>query len=404
MTARIAAAYIRESEADETTDKEGQLIDCRTVAAREKIDPAGLVIFDDWNRSGSESAVRPAQERLLAEVKAGNVALIAARSIDRLMRSTVRMAEFYRLCDQHDTRIVTLREGEMREDNPSQWIARQSIMTAAEYESRVAKVRARAAVATKKRRGIPIGRPLYGSQPGESVDAVIRAFEDAGSFLGTCKLLNERGMKPRIGRWNVRTVARIIRRERPDLVPLHPRQGARTRATRIFSSLLVCGCGDTLTSMPRAGSVGYYCRRAHSNMAHPRPYVVSERKLLPWAREEIAHFRPVDENGEPFDSVLMGEASARERAALDARRANIIDMREAGQIDRAETDRRLAAVTDALVAVAAQERVAAVPSIDWAGPVADVNEGLRSLLVRIELDANLLPIRAEWRVPRFRRP
>jgi DNA invertase Pin-like site-specific DNA recombinase len=412
MTERIAAAYIRESEADANTDKEGQLIDCRLVAAREHIDPASLVVYDDWNRSGSESARRPAQDLLINDIRAGRVGIIVARSLDRMMRSTVRMAEMYRLCEKHGTRIVTLREGEMREDNPSQWIARQSIMTAAEYESRVAKVRARAAVATKKRNGIPQGRAKYDA---DTTDAVLAAYDAAGTFLGAVKALTTAGVPSMLGGkpnprgngssygWNVRTVGRIIRRERPGM-PAKARQGDRGPAHRhLLSGLLTCACGATLSSMPRPGGhqVGYYCRKAHGDASHSRPYVVSERFLMPWIKEEIARLIIPD-------AVTLATDNAAQRDALAGRleRANDLFVigPKAGGWTRERRDAEAAAVQIELDRLGAAEAVVNVPAIDWTWAPADVNAILRAILERVDLgpDMRPLPDGALWRVPEWR--
>ena len=86
---RYAACYIRESMGEDTDDsKEGQRQDCRTLATKDGTDPALLVEYDDWQRSGSESAKRPAQDKLIEDMRRGNVRVIYARSMDRLMRST----------------------------------------------------------------------------------------------------------------------------------------------------------------------------------------------------------------------------------------------------------------------------------------------------------------------------
>jgi DNA invertase Pin-like site-specific DNA recombinase len=412
MTERIAAAYIRESEADANTDKEGQLIDCRLVASREHIDPASLVVYDDWNRSGSESARRPAQDLLIDDIRAGRVGIIVARSLDRMMRSTVRMAEMYRLCEKHGTRIVTLREGEMREDNPSQWIARQSIMTAAEYESRVAKVRARAAVATKTRNGIPQGRAKYDA---DTTAAVLAAFDEAGTFLGAVKALTTAGVPSMLGGkpnprgngssygWNVRTVARIIRRERPGM-PAKARQGDRGPAHRhVLSGLLTCACDATLSSMPRPGGkqVGYWCRKAHSDPGHSRPYVVSERFLLPWIKAELSHLRL------PVDAVQLGREATAERADLTAQRERLALGYARGGLTQATYEAEDGALVVRLAALGDTEEAAAVSPIrpeEWdTWTPADLNAYVRAIVREIRLGSDMRPVSALWRNPALRR-
>lgn len=389
--ARYAAMYIRESTADEATDKEGQLIDCRTIAARDGVDPTTLVLFDDWSRSGSEGARRPEQDRLMREIRADRVSVVYARSLDRLMRSTVLMAQFYRLCDEHKTRVVTLREGEMRDDNPSQWIARQSIMTAAEYESRVGKVRAAAGVATKRRNGIHIGRLPYGEVEGENVQTIIDAFTEAGSFLGACKLLNDRQVPARVGEWNVRTVARILRRVNA-VEPGTQRGTAAGRQPRLFSGLLRCAtCKTILTSMPSKWSVRYYCKTAHTHKNHPRPYLTSEAKITPWAMTESRRETRITQTAEKTSSA---------QASLDftAKREAIINLAADLTITPDEARTRLRALEEAQQAVRTTERAVNVliKGVDWSLSVPEVNQALRSIWRYVELDTQMLPVRAQW--------
>lgn len=406
--------YIRESDKDKDADKEGQLIDCRTIAVRDGANPDALILYDDWNRSGSEGSKRPAQDKLIKDIKDGRVSAVYARSLDRLMRSTVEMAAFFKLCEKMHTRIVTLREGEMREDNPSQWIARQSIMMAAEYESRVGKIRAASTVATKRRNGIPMGRLAYGEQDGEDIQPLIDAFTEAGSFLGACKLLNERGIKTRLGGdWNVKSLSRILRRQDFENIPRPARRGAAAgRATRIFSGLLVCHCGDVLTSMPRfwrdihgvkhERSVGYYCRRAHSNTAHTRPYMITEPRLMPWARAEVTRglglLRPRFEEQ---------NASAAERERLDARRARVIDAFLDGTIDKPTRDNELAKTDAAITRLGETTKsirfVGITQTFDWTADPSVINANLHQLWRSVTLGNDLLPVTADWYVTPFDR-
>jgi DNA invertase Pin-like site-specific DNA recombinase len=410
---RYAAGYIRESSEDADRDpdaqKAGQREDVTTVAQRNGTDPATLLWYDDWGRSGSEHAKRPAQERLLADVRAGRIAVIYARSLDRLMRSTQRLRDLWTECGKTGTRIVTQREGDVSADkieaNPSAWMFVQSIMSAAEYESRVGRVRARASVATKKREGTPTGQVPYGKMPGEDVNLILDAFKEAGSFLGTAKRLNAAGIPPRRARkWDTHTVAGILRDNGAAPPPGPSSRGVRATAPHIFTGLLRCDFdNDVLTSMPRGGpgsrqrnpSVAYYCRDGHRDTTHPRPYVIAEGKVLAWAKMFLADFTTL--YGARVAAKLRaaeGDDTMARRAALVAKRNRWIEQYGEGLIDKAERDRRLADVQEEMAQVEPVKpfSILSIPGgltrvswIEWDGAPADVNAQLRRLWSAIRL-------------------
>lgn len=416
-------AYIRRSVARRADpgdiSREYQVAEVRRLAG----DPALVIIDRDWGKSAATDKTdrRLAFLALLDSIEAGEVSALYAYSTDRLARSVEWSARLLNACRRASVPIVT-REGRIEPGDASAALLFHVLASVNENALSGMEAKARATVERRRERNREAGRAdnagmgckPYGTMPGESTEAVIRAFGEAGSFNGAAKLLSERGVRSRLsGRpnprenggtygWSCRSVSRIVRRERPDLLPAHPRQGARTRSTRTFAGLLTCHCGTTLTSMPRATSVGYYCRTAHANPTHPRPYVVSERRLLGWAQEEAARLRPVDEHGEPFNAVAIGEENESERAELGAKHERIVDMYADGTIGKPERDRRLAAVTTALESIDARSQVAAVPVIDWDGEPAALNLVLRALWHRIELGPDLLPVRAEWAVPDWR--
>lgn len=431
---RYAAGYIRESSEESDRDPElqkaGQREDIATAAKRDGTDPATLREYDDWGRSGSEHARRPAQEQLLKDARAGQVAVIYTRSLDRLMRSTQRLRDLWVVCAATGTRIVTLREGDVSADkiesNPSAWMFVQSIMTAAEYESRVGRVRARASVATKRREGRPMGQLPYGAAPGEDVARVRAAFHDAGSFLGAASRLNIADVPTRHGgKWDTRTVSRILRKigAAPPAVPSG--RGVRATAPHLFSGLLLCDCGATLTSMVRGTSPSrrqakpttcYYCRNAHRDASHPRPYVIAEARVLTWAKEVLADYTTL--NATRLGKLQRAaEGSTAKRAELLAKRDRWIEQYGEGLIGKAERDRKLADVAAELVRVEPPKPfviigTGAVPGafrqvswVDWEGSPADVNAELRRIWSAIHLDhvpakngkpATWAPTRPDW--------
>ena len=176
----------------------------------------------------------------------------------------------------------------------------------------------------------------------------------------------------------------------------------------MFSGLLVCGapgCGQILSSMPRPGGrqVGYYCRKAHNDPTHPRPYVVSERFLLPAIMEEIEH---VDLGG---DSLATAAENAAQRVNLAAQLDRANELYIAGKIGRERYDAEAAAVTAALAALGSAETVQDLGNLDdlWTWAPADTNATLRAILERVILGPDLRPLPFPdgfvWRNPKLRR-
>jgi hypothetical protein len=307
------------------------------------------------------------------------------------------------------------------------------------------------------------GRIDYGadpSHPGENVAAVLAAFDKAGSFLGTTKLLTAARVPTRLGaaNWDVRTVGRIVRRARPEMPHppsecpnrpksgparaawtadqcphTHPaRQGARARSTRALSGLLRCGgiidgrtCGQIMSSTPRPGkrSAAYLCRIGHSNAGHSRPYVISSARLMPAIVAEAARLRPIDpKNGRPISETGIDQDApdnAAERARLNAQRVDILDAQEHRlyspsdpKANTAEAARRIRAVDDQLAKLDAQEAGAVLfpQPISWNGTtpeaIAARNVALRALWSSITLGSDLLPLPYPegfaWIVPEWR--
>ncbi|HLY13559.1 MAG TPA: hypothetical protein VKR24_04360, partial [Candidatus Limnocylindrales bacterium] len=141
--------------------------------------------------------------------------------------------------------------------------------------------------------------------------------------------------------------------------------------------------------------ISYQCYRGRYEPDHPRPYMVSERDVLPWVQAEVARLEI------PATSVSMTEDPlARDR--LVARRQRVIDNYEDGLIDKTERDRKLVEIGDELERTGSAERVMAVPAIDWSWDPDTINQVLRSVFDAIVLGTDLRPIRADWAVPEWR--
>jgi DNA invertase Pin-like site-specific DNA recombinase len=428
---RYPACYIRESSGEALNDreKEGQRLDCRSMAERDGLSVASLIEYDDWGRSGA--GMKPSQVRMIEDIRAGRVAVVYARSMDRLTREGAKATlDFLQLAEKHGTRIVTQREGELSasvlDADPSRWLGFSTLAQFAEYESRVGKARAVKAVATKRRNGQRLGQAPYGAKPGEDAGAVVAAFREAGSYLGAARILATQGFKSRFSYrpsvrdggggmqgWSASTVKRIVQREAPELIPVGNRaKGARTRGAHLFSRLLICphdGC--VLTTMPRKdASTAYLCREGHRapKGTHPRPWAIAETRIRAWAVRELAgqfEARKVIERDDGVEADIT---------ALDERKRRIVRAFTDGNLSDADYEAGIAAVDAELVRLQAAERASVTwrLGLDWTLPEADVNSRLRDLWAGIRLayvpmdgprkgvhtrDFDLVPVEPIWR-------
>lgn len=388
-------------------------------------DAAELVVIDqDWGRSaaGDKTDKRLAFLELLASIERGEVSTLYAYSSDRLARSVRWAAQLLDLCETAGTTIVT---GEGR-FAPSDDMARQIFHFQAvqnEGTLRQMTAKARSGVAARSARGDALGRPPYGytfgrddtgrvilaPDPQQPLPPVLDAFTEAGSFNAAARLLNERGMPaPRGDKWAGNVVNKIIRRERPGLVPrLRSEARVAPMGSHRFSRLLRCPCGRILTPrtnrkiVTRYGTygpyTGYQCYAGRHDPSHVRPYMVSEPIVLEWAKAEAARFR------RPDDSLSTDVDNDGQREQLEAKRTRYAELYGEGEIERAkwhairdEVDRSIAS----LEAATAAEHIPAV--IPWDKPNDVTNAALRALWEYVQLGPDMRPVEAVWRVPEWR--
>jgi len=414
------AAYIRRSFVD--SDSPGDISEAAQLAAVRKLAAAdghngNLVIYSDWGVSAdiAKSAKRTAYTQLLADMEAGSVSAVYAFDVDRLYRDPRDLIRLQDAAQRHRVTITTT-SGQLAIGDSDDPAAEGFAFIGAVFgrmELQKSKKRARAAVQARRARGDRLGSAPYGwrivggqlvQRPEEPLERVFTAYRQAGAFGGAARLLNEWKVPTRREgtAWCHGVVADIIRGQGPtDLRPaLVKRRGASPIGGSMFAGLLSCPCGAILTPRKDTGAPsgvsGYYCSRSSKTPGHGRMHV-AERPILEWAKAEAARFRI------PADVVEIGERDARMVADLTARRRRVLDNYEDGLLEggKAERDAKLAAIAAEVDVLEAVVRLVDVPqSIDWDtwDPKA-VNAVLRSLWDYVELDADLRPIRAEWRVP-----
>jgi hypothetical protein len=260
----------------------------------------------------------------------------------------------------------------------------------------IARKRSREQIAARKAKGLQVGRPPYGSRPGEDPAMVVATYHEAGSFHEAARLLNARGVPTSRGRgsWHGRSVQQVVRRVEP--VDITSRRRVRSRGRYILTGLPVCHCGKPMTVFKSRWGVSILCAAGKASADHLKPIEVSEAKLLPWVQAEAARLRA------PESVTVAVTRDEDKRNNLAARRQRVVDAFVDGAIGKEERDRRLAGIDRDLEAIGARLTVAELPTIDWSWAPENINLALRALWHHIVLDENLRPVRAEWTVPEWR--
>jgi DNA invertase Pin-like site-specific DNA recombinase len=299
---RYPVAYIRRSSAD--VDNPGDVSrEAQEAAVRELAHRDGhngnLRVFTDWDRSADEAkeAKRTEYAAMLAEIATGRVSVVFAYALDRLYRSLGTFVRLRKAAQDHDVRIVTLREGVLMGDGSPMAKAFAGITAIfTEMELDTAKVRAKGAVTVRRARGDHMGPTRYGFKlgkvggvvtlvpdPDRPLAPVFAAYAEAGTMAGACRILNASGVPaPRGGLWRISTVTQILEDNGATLPARNARGHRRNPPAARLAQLLRCHCGRMLT--PNQKRHAYYCSSGLLVKGHGR-YYVAEAAILPAIRE-----------------------------------------------------------------------------------------------------------------------
>jgi DNA invertase Pin-like site-specific DNA recombinase len=405
--------------------------------------PTLRILDGDWGRSAATEKTdhRLVFLALMEAVEAGRVTAIYAYSADRLARSVEWSSRLWNACARVGTAIVTTtrRFDPANRADDGGWTIWHYEAMGNESALRGMVAKSSASAAKRKERGDVIGRAPYGfhhamiagrsqlvPREGEDPAVVVAAFEETGTYNGAARLLNGpkgeivtgdrgdvigvgKGLPTRFGqRWDATAVRRIYLRERPEARPLAPRKGSASRGRRYFSGLLRCPHADLhpgtpiLTTGGTAWGPRYLCRSARVMADHPKPYIVSEAKVLEWAKVEIARF------GKHWDVAFVNVSAANsgQIVKLERRRKAVIENFEDGDISRDEKKLKLAKIDATLTTLEPASRairrvdmgkLRLRSAIDWDLPPGEVNARLRELWDHVELDPEtLLPVKAVY--------
>ena len=406
--------YLRKSKVSSDRHVSWELQEAQIRDLATKHGDTELELLSDWGRSGrgEKRHLRPEYLRLRELITAGEVSVLYAYSLSRLSRSLRDYADLAELCRDHRVTIRLAKEGEFNYASASGRLVVGMLALFAQMEAELAQERARDTIQARRARGDVIGSVGYGQRlrngkpeprPDQDPELVIAAYRRSGSFSGTARALNGAEIRSRFGRpWSAKTVRDVLVRTAPDdlAVTVHQsRQGVKGTGQGVLYRLLRCPCGQILTPKVNhaRGVTAYICFRGRYDAHHVRPYQVSERRLLPVVRDEVARLRPPE-------AVLLAEQDSARRTELDGRRRRVLDNYEDGFTDKAERDRKLEAISAELERLDATSRLVEVPELDWSWPAAKINGVLRAILEVIELNEHMVPTRFVWTVPEWRSP
>jgi len=387
------------------------------------------IIDGDWGRSAAtdKTNARLGFLAMLAEIERGEVSTVYAFSADRLARSVEWSARLLNACRRAGTMIVT-GEGRFGPDDDAATDLFNFRAVVNESTLRQMEKKSQAAVERRRERNLEagrdetegMGRPRYEAEN----DAVIAAFEKAGSLHGAAKILNAAGVltwgqrnfkdpdHKAAARWTHGTVKDVIDRSAPGLrTPGAGRKGASARGAHALAGLLRCPSCDgilspsTGTRRGRDGAVRkiemrYYCYRAWNDSSHARPYGVSEATILPWIKAEAGRLRAP---GRDYHEIVATAVAEAERLA--AKRTRWLEMRADGQIDRDELRQRLEAIDKAEEKIQTTLRAIHLPvaAVPWTAPPAAINAVLRGMWSEVKMELveeagrlALRPVEASW--------
>lgn len=417
-----AIGYLRKSRvsSDRHVSWEVQERQVRAEAAHHG--DADLELLSDWGKSGRSERMHRRTEylRLRSMIESGEVSRLYSYSLSRLARSVGEYASLAELCKDHGVTVRLCKEGEQNYSTAAGRFYVNMLASLAQMEAELAQERAADTIAARRARGDDVGSAGYGfrlnggkkeAHPGEHLEDVLAAFRDKGSYHGAAKSLNALGITTRTksAKWSATSVARIIRRELKEVdaaVATTKTRGAKAKSDFALGRLLRCPCGGLMTGRKEVRTtkygtfgpyISYQCFLGRSDLSHVRPYMVSERLILPWVRLEVARLRVPD-------SVIVGDTATRaEREDLEAQRALIGDALVMRAYNREQAANKVSAIDAQLDQLDARSRVEALPpEVDWDASPQTLNTVLRAIFEHIQLGSDLRPVEAIWRVPEWR--
>lgn len=223
MTVKRVAIYTRQSVADdlEFGSLQAQRQSVEAYVASQPGWTALTERYDDHGFSGGTTD-RPAFQRLLADVKAGRVDIVAAYKLDRLSRSILDFSSILDLFDRHGVAFVSTTQ--QIDTSSSMGKLMQNIMASfAEFERQVISERTRDKMAATRRRGewtggnVPLGydvvekKLIVNEREAERVRGLFDEYLRIQSPTAVAQEANRRGWRTKTGRkFDAPAIRRII--------------------------------------------------------------------------------------------------------------------------------------------------------------------------------------------------
>jgi site-specific DNA recombinase len=366
--------------------------------------------YDDGGFSGANTE-RPAFQRLLADVAAGRVDVVACYRLDRLSRSLVDFAGLMREFEQRGVAFVSVTE-RFDSSTPIGRMTLNLLATFAQFERETIALRTKDKVSASRRRGMFTGgRPILGydirdkklvvhQREAEQVRAIYTMYQELGGVVAVVEELRLRAIANK--RWvtrsgeaqggsafdrntlacllknplyvgDVRAGTEVVPGEHEAIVPREqwnavqrqlaaqaPDVGARAtkRSSALLAGIARCKCGSAMTpTYTKSGPkrYAYYCcsaaqKRGRSACPGSR---VAAHVLEPFVVEEV---RKIGRDPSVIDAAVAADRQERdaERAKLAA---EVGDLRRGRGRHISDRDRLIAAIGEGKAPASVMARV-----------------------------------------------
>ena len=203
------AVYTRKS-TDERLDAEYTSIDAQRDAGAACIASrraeGWIPVADDYDDGGFSGGTlqRPALQRLIADIEAGQIDIVVAYKIDRLSRSLFDFAELVKVFDKYNVTFVSVTQQFNTTDAMGRMLL-NILLTFAQFERELTAERIRDKFAASKKKGLwmhgicPLGydvvdrRLVVNTVEAEQVRTIFRRFVELGSILKVVQEARARG-------------------------------------------------------------------------------------------------------------------------------------------------------------------------------------------------------------------
>jgi site-specific DNA recombinase len=377
-----AAVYCRISKDDAGdrlgVDRQERL--CRELAARDGLDIGEVLVDNDLSAFGRTR--RPAFERLVSMLRAGEVATVLVYHVDRLYRRATDLERLVEIVEATGAEVRTVAAGTVDLGTASGRMVARMLGAAAQHESERLSERAKAKSQELAMKGAaPGGRPPFGYTRRLDVDGkprgpyVVNESEAASlkrmaalvlegrSLLSIARQMTAEGVQTREGRpWHHSTVRAVLINPAVAALRVHRREIAgpgewdalldrttweqvravladparkRTRPARsyLLAGLVESVAGDPMVGRSDRGAKGTTDRRTYATRSPATAFtVVDAVELETVVIEMVLQLLDV----ETLDSPAEGDDEGAHLSSIEGELAELAELRGRGEISLAE--------------------------------------------------------------------